>query len=124
MNDLNSPPLSTEAPPPIPNVRPTAITVICVLGLLGAVFTIPMLFTEVARQIGAWYPPYLGLSAVIGGICMIGFWQMRRWAVFTYTGFCAINQVILFATGNWNAFALVFPGIVIAILYSYLSRMR
>src|SRR5215471_299689 len=101
MNDSTTTPTTPGAPPPLPAVRPVAITVICVLGIIGAFFAIPMVFTDIARQIGAWYPPYLALSAVIGDICMFGFWKMRRWAVFTYTAFCAINQMVLLLTGHW-----------------------
>jgi hypothetical protein len=124
MNDSTTTPTTPDAPPPLPALRPFAITVICVLGIIGAAFAIPMVFTDIARQIGAWYPPYLAFSAVVGGICMFGFWKMRRWAVFTYTAFCVINQVVLLVTGNWNVFAILLPGPVIAIGFTYLSRMR
>ena len=87
-------------------------------------FTIPLIFTDIARQIGAWYPPYLAFSAVIGAICMFGFWKMRRWAVFTYTALCVINQIVLLSTGHWNVLAILLPCIVIAIAFAYLSRMR
>src|SRR5713226_8331894 len=114
MNDSTTAPTTPDSPPPLAAVRPVAITVICVVGIIGAVLAIPLCFTDIARQIGAWYPPYLAFGAVAGGICMIGFWKMRRWAVFTYTAFCAINQVVLLVTAHWNVFALLLPGIVIA----------
>ena len=123
MNDSLPTSTTSESPPPLPVVRPVAITVICIVGIIGALFTIPLVFSDIARQIGAWYPPYLAFSAVIGGICMVGFWKMRRWAVFIYTAFCAINQMVLLLTGHWNVFAILLPGIVIAIGFSYLSRM-
>jgi hypothetical protein len=124
MNHSTTTPTTSDAPPPLPVVRPVAITVICILGIIGAVFTIPIVFTDIARQIGARYPPYLAFSAVVGGICMLGLWKMRRWAVFTYTAFCAINQMVLLLTGHWNVFAILLPGIVIAIGFAYLSSMR
>jgi hypothetical protein len=123
MNDSTNSTLP-DAPPPLPTVRPIAVTVICVLGFIGAVFTIPLVFTSIARQIGAWYPPYLAFSALVGGICMFGFWKMRRWAVFTYTAFVVVNQVVLLTTGHWNVLAILLPGVVIAIGFSYLWRMR
>jgi hypothetical protein len=118
-----------ETPPPIETTtvntsRPTAITVICVIGFIGGLFTIPLIFTDIARHIGAWYPPYLGFSAVVGFVCMIGLWKMRRWAVFAYTGFCALNQIVMIAMGVWSIFALLIPGIVIAIAFSNLSKMK
>jgi hypothetical protein len=104
--------------------RPAAITVICILGFIGAALTIPLIFSSVASAIGAWYPPYLGLSAIIGLVCMIGLWQMRKWAVYLYTAFCVLNQVVLMAMGVWTIFALLIPAIVIAIGFAYISKMR
>src|SRR5687768_15368663 len=103
--------------------RPTAITVICVLGFIGAAITIPLIFSEAARQIGSWYPPYLGLSALVGLICMIGLWNMKRWAAYTYTAFVLINQIVLLAMGVWNIMALLIPAIVIAIAMTHLKKM-
>ena len=74
--------------------RPTSITVICVLGFIGALITVPLIFSPIAQQIGSWYPPYLGFSAVVGLVCMVGLWMMKKWAAYTYTGFEVLNQVV------------------------------
>ena len=106
-----------------PAARPVAITVICILGFIGAALAIPLIFSEAARGIGPWYPPYLGFTTVVGLICMIGLWKMKKWAVFLYTAIVAVNQVILFSMGLWNPFALILPAIVIAIAFAYISKM-
>lgn len=118
-----------ETPPPIENTlatasRPTSITVICIIGLIGGLFTIPLIFTNIARNIGAWYPPYLAFTAAAGFVCMVGLWKMKRWAVFTYTGLVALNQVVMLAMGIWNVFALLIPGIIIVMVFRQLSKMR
>jgi hypothetical protein len=83
-----------------------------------------MTFSDIARSIGAWYPPYLALSAVVGLVCMIGLWKMLKWSVFVYTAFFIINQGVMMAMGVWNIFGLLIPAIVIAIGFTYLSRMK
>jgi hypothetical protein len=103
--------------------RPVAITVICILGFIGAALSIPLIFSSAASNIGGWYPPFLGLSAVVGLICMIGLWMMKKWAVFLYTAMCVAIQVVLFAMHIWTPFSLLFPVIIIAIGFAYLSRM-
>ncbi|VAW78349.1 hypothetical protein MNBD_GAMMA12-3786 [hydrothermal vent metagenome] len=103
--------------------RPTSITVICVIGFVGALITVPLIFSQIAQQIGAWYPPYLGFSAVIGLVCMIGLWMMKKWAAYTYTGFVALNQVILLAMGVWNIMALLIPTVVIFFALKNVSKM-
>jgi hypothetical protein len=107
-----------------PHKRPIAITIICIIGFIGAALTLPAFFMEVMHSLPPWYPYLPGVSAVIGLACMIGLWMMRKWAVYTYTAFAAINQVILIATNLWNPLALVLPAIVIAVMFIYLSRMR
>lgn len=103
--------------------RPVAITVICVLGFIGAALSVPVIFSSVAQSIGAWYPPYLAFSSVVGLACMVGLWLMKKWAVFTYTALLVINQVVLMAMGVWNIFALVIPLIVVVIAFMNLSKM-
>jgi hypothetical protein len=66
----------------VPTGRPVPITIVCVVCAIGVVFAIPMIFSETARSIGAWYPPSLAASAIIGAACTVGFWLMRRWALY------------------------------------------
>ena len=103
--------------------RPTAITVICILGFIGAAASIPMIFSDTVRVIWSWYPLYLGLSCVIGFVCMVGLWQMKKWAAYTYTGFVVLNQIVLLAMGVWNVGALLFPAIVVGIALANVKKM-
>ncbi len=104
--------------------RPVPITIICIIGFIGAALTIPAIFMATAANIGAWYPPYLAFSAVVGLVCMIGLWKMLKWSVFAYTAFVILNQCVLMAMGAWNFFALLIPAIVIVIAFMYLPKMR
>jgi hypothetical protein len=103
--------------------RTIPITIICILMFAGFGASLPLLISGTARTVGAWYPPYLVLSSVIGLVCMVGLWKMRRWAVFTYTAFVVMNQAVLLSMGVWNGFALI-PAIVVAILFTQISKMR
>ena len=106
------------------NKRPPAITVICILGFIGSVYTIPLIFSAIASVIGSWYPPYLGLTGIIGFFCFIGFWKMKKWAAYTYAILVFINQIILFSMEIWNAFALIIPSIIIAVVFSQIKKME
>ena len=103
--------------------RPTAITVICVFGFIGAAFTIPLIFSGIAGQIGSWYPPYLGLSTIIGFVCMVGLWQMKKWAAYSYTAFVGLNQIVLLTMGVWKIMALIIPAIIVGIALTHLKKM-
>jgi len=114
-----------EQPTQQPNEkkRPTAITVVCIIGFIGAALVLPLVFSAVSSQIGSWYPPYLGFSAIIGLICMGGLWNMQKWAAYTYTGLFVINQIVLLTMGVWNIMSLLIPAIVISIALSHLKKM-
>ena len=103
--------------------RPTSVTVICVVGFTGALLTLPLLFSPIPQRVGSWYPPYLGFSLIVGLVCMVGLWMMKKWAVFTYIGFVAFNQAVLLAMGVWNILALLIPAIVILVAVRNLAKM-
>src|SRR5271163_3148309 len=98
-----------STPSAAPAGRPIPITILCVLSAIGVVFVIPLIFTDATRSIGAWYPPYLAASAVIGAACTVGFWIMRKWAAYLYIAMFVVNQIALLAMGIWSVFALVIP---------------
>lgn len=104
--------------------RPPVVRGLCVIGFFGTVCGIEMVFSESARNIGVWYPPYLAFSLLVGFVCMVGFWRMRRWAFFTYTGLFALNQIAMLVAGTWSVFGSVIPGVFISIMFSQLSKMR
>ncbi|HLO15168.1 MAG TPA: hypothetical protein VK206_10085 [Anaerolineales bacterium] len=103
--------------------RPTIITIVCAIGFFGALISIPLIFSDIAKNIGAWYPPLLALSSIVGLITMVGLWSMKKWSVILYTGMFLINQVIMLATGIWNIAALILPGIVVVIMFSQYAKM-
>jgi hypothetical protein len=105
------------------NKRPIAITVICVLGAIGAILSIPAIFSGIGGYVGEWYPPYLLVNAIIGIVCMVGFWKMKKWAAYMYAGFSILNQIILLSAGLWSIQSLILPAIVVAIALSHLKNM-
>ncbi len=112
-----------ESPPTSPAKRPIAMTAICVLSGIGILFTLPLIFSEAAASISAWYPPFLALSSAAGAACTVGFWLMRRWAVYLYTGVLCLTQIVLLAMGAWSIVALLIPLAVVIIGFIYLPRM-
>lgn len=103
--------------------RPPSITIICLIGFIGGLIAVPLAFSTTAQQIGSWYPPYSGFSAVTGLACMVGLWMMKKWAVYTYTGFVVLNQVVLLAMGVWTITALLVPAIVVFFTLKHVSKM-
>lgn len=108
-------------------MRPTSITLICVLGFVGALeiswaILYPSISTTLQR-LGLGFSLYLTFSALFLFICMIGLWLMKKWGVYTYTALSVINQVVLVFLGRWNIGALLIPAIVLYIGYRHLSKM-
>ncbi len=103
--------------------RPPAITIICVVGFIGALLSIPMFFSPVGPSIGTWYLPYLFFSVVLQVVCMIGLWQMRKWAVYTYTTFMVLNQLVLYNFGIWNIEGMLLPVVVVFFLFRHVAKM-
>jgi hypothetical protein len=56
-------------------------------------------------------------------VCMLGLWMMKKWAVYTYIGLIALNQIFLLAMGLWSAMALLMPAVVIFFALKHVSKM-
>jgi hypothetical protein len=108
---------------PVKAGRPASITIICIIGLLGALITVPLVFTVITHQVYTWYPLYTVFSFIIRLACLIGLWMMKKWAAYTYTGFAVLNQIVLLTAGRWNILALIIPAVVIFFALRNLSKM-
>jgi hypothetical protein len=92
-----------------------------VIGLVGAAMALPL---ARAWRIGTIYSLQLLLSSVVGAVCMYGYWRLWRWAVFTYTGFCIIYQLLLLLWHHWNVLTLAVQAFVAVVGVLCLRRMR
>lgn len=108
---------------PVPK-RPVPIVIICAIGFIGALFALPLIFSQAAQDIGLWYPPLLMASACIGAIALLGLWTMRKWAVYLYTAMTAINQAVLLYMHAWNPLVLIVPGTIVVVMFIYIKQMR
>ena len=105
------------------NERPIIITIICIIGFLGALGSINIIFSESAITLGATYMTYLMVSIIVGLFCMVGFWKMKKWAVYTYAGMTAFGQGVLVSLDLWSLKAFIVPAIIILIVSAYIDRM-
>ncbi len=103
--------------------RPTSISVICAIGFFGSLISLPVILSPTIQQIGSWFPSYLLFSVIVGVACMVGLWSMKKWAAYTYTGFVALNQIVLLTAGQWNLLARLIPAIVIFFALKHVSAM-
>lgn len=107
--------------------RPLLIILICVLGFLGTVDIFWIILypsiTSTLQHFGLGYTSYLAFSSLFLLGCSIGFWLMKKWAVYGYTAFTILNQVALLMMGQWTVFALILPAIILFVGYRYLSQM-
>jgi hypothetical protein len=103
--------------------RPSSITLISVFGIIGGLLSFYYVFTGGIVGRDVWNTLFLGLIGVVFFICGIGFWLMKKWAVYVYAVFGIINQILLLLMGRWNIMSLLIPALVVYIGYKNLSKM-
>lgn len=114
----------SEAPSQPANKRPVIITVICIIGFIGALFSFPLVFSSYASAIGPWYPPFLGLASIVGIIAFIGVWRMRLWGLYLYSAMFIVSQIVLIVMHLWSLPAIILPIVVVIIGFSCRSRLQ
>jgi hypothetical protein len=117
------PPVISSYTPPT-SERPLTIKVICVLGFINAFLVGLFAMGLFAKGVDSWQVYFFALSSAIHFACAIGFWEMRRWAVFTYAAFSLLTQILLVAKGFWYPVSMILPIATNVIGFLFLSRMK
>ena len=103
--------------------KPIAITIICFIGVINAAQLSFMVLSPVSKQLGAFYPYYFFLSALISLVSIAGLWFLRKWAALLYVLVLGSNQLVLVSMGLWELTAVLIPAIIIALLFKNLDKM-
>jgi hypothetical protein len=108
--------------------RPSSITIISVFEVYGGFLLFWFIFSQgiqsFVQEHGVSGTIFYGLSGLILFISGIGFWLMKKWAVYILIGLALITQVYLIAVGRWNVFSLLIPAVLIFVGYKHLSKMN
>lgn len=108
----------------MPRKRPTSITIVCLVGSLGALASMPIAFSDMARQIGALVsaiPDFRrdGRNGRHGGSL-----DDEAVGVIAYAGLFAAVQGVLLGSGLWSMMSVIGPGAVLAIAFSNYGAME
>ena len=104
--------------------RPLAISTICILGFSGILLVFPAIALMPDGLVLSWYPPYLIFSALIGMACILGLWQMKKWAVYFYSAFIIFNLIALLYLHVPTIYTLIIPMVVIAVSWLHIKKMH
>ena len=125
MNDDNYAPLQNQpAAAAREPQRPVLITVACLVGCLGAAASLPVIFSDFAMAVGAWYAPYLAASVLVSTVCLAGLWKMRRWGAYLYVMVAVTNQLVMYSAGIWHYLDLLLPAVFAGAVFSQIRKMR
>jgi hypothetical protein len=110
-------------------IRPAAITIICILGFLGALMMLltllnPSARTEMIQETGLIIIPFLMSIFIFWVAGLIGYWKMKRWGLYLYTVMAVISIGAGFLFNlQTGTISYLMPIIVIGIGLIYFKRM-
>jgi hypothetical protein len=119
---------STSKSPVKQEKRPTSITVICVIGILGILIPVLMLFSSTAREIlaeqsGVLRLSYMAFASIVSLVCIVGLWRMKKWAAYAYTGWAAVGMAVQLAMGQLDIQSFLITAIVIFFALMHVGKM-
>ena len=103
--------------------RPSSITLISVFGIYAGLLSFYFVFRDGVQGLGLGNTLFFILGGIIFLVCGIGFWMMKKWAVYAYAVFGIIDQIVLLVIGRWNIVALLILVVVVYVGYRNLSKM-
>jgi hypothetical protein len=103
------------------NIRPTAITVVCIIGFVFA--GLGLLGSLVLLALA----PVVGVTVIasiaVSLLAIIWIWQMKKMGVYLYAGMTALGLVLNLSQGNFGILGLIFPAIVLGICFTNINKM-
>jgi Na+/melibiose symporter-like transporter len=104
--------------------RPISITLISIFLVVGPLLLFYSFFRGTLLQgQSTGFITYFMAVSLVSIVSGIGFWLMKKWAVYTYLVLTVITQVVLLWMGRWNLFSLLLAAIVLFFGYRNLSKM-
>ena len=104
--------------------RPISITLISLFLIIGNLLLIWSVFRGTLLQgksLGE--VVYMVFATLVSIVCGIGFWMMKKWAVYAFAVLGVIVQIALLVLGRWNIFSLLYVVIILFLGYRNLSKM-
>jgi hypothetical protein len=99
--------------------RPFPITLICSIGLVFLLLSLPIFNDRHFLD-----NSYNGFTTVVTLGCLIGFWKMKRLALYIYFSVFIVNQFVALFLGHWNLQSIFIPIIIISITSIYHNKMN
>ena len=103
--------------------KPIAIIIICFIGIINASQLIFMVLSPVSKQLGAFYPYYFAISAIMSLTSIAGLWGLKKWAALLYIAVLISNQLVLASMKLWEVSAILIPLIITILLLNNLNKM-
>ena len=107
--------------------RPSSITLLSVFEIMGGIdliyFVLSPGIQNYIQNHGVGETMFFAFSGIVLLVSGVGFWLMKKWAVYTVAALAIIAQVYLISVGRWNIFSLLIPMIPIYLGYKHFSKM-
>lgn len=96
---------------------------ISILEIYGALVSYYSIFRVGVQALGMPSTILFAVGGLVGLICGLGFWLMKKWAVYVFAAYAVINQIVLLALGRWSILSPLFPVIIVYVGYKNLPKM-
>jgi len=103
--------------------RPSSMTLVSVPAIYGGILLFWFIFQAGDQSFGIGNTIFYGFSGIMFIVCGVGFWLMKKWAVYLYAIFALINQILLVLTERWTLMTLILSAIIVYVGYKNLSKM-
>lgn len=98
--------------------RPVFLTILCIVGYVWVVLTIPSIFSPDTKRLGEWFPALFGAVVAFQFISMIGLWHMKRWGVEMFLFNFFFKTVLHLSAGMLDEGGVIL-GIIVSLVYVF-----
>ncbi len=95
--------------------RPVIISIVCIMGFIGSLFSFLWVFSPFIKNLGDWYPALFGIINTCGFVAYIGVWHMKRWGIHLYAVAFFSRTSIYILIDDMGTFTII--GIIVSVIF-------
>ncbi len=103
--------------------RSKILTVVCIIGFIWVVISLPGVFAPSVKKINDWMPALLGAIRASMFISFIGVWFMKQWGVRLFIITFFLKEMIFVFINDTNYFSIILSLFFIVTMLVYYRRM-
>lgn len=103
--------------------RPKIISIVCVIGYIWVILSLPSVFSPAIKRMGDWYPALFGLFTALYFFSYVGIWNLKKWGAHLLISAFFFETTTTYLLEKISALGIIIGAFSILVLLFYYKNL-